>query len=358
MSARVTLGALALAPVLLIGGCTTVLLVGGAGVTNAQATCSVGSSVTVQAGNLPGSVAGYSGVQLANAAAIIKAGADQGLDAYGQSVGVMTAIGESTLRVLDIGDAAGPDSRGLFQQRANGAWGGYGDRMDPYTSAKNFFSALQQVPRWRELSPTQAAHRTQRNADPNHYARFWPVAVQIVAALSGDPDLIARFAQNDGEQPCGALSAGTGVSQTVGSSGEVQNGWARPTAGPLTSDFGPRQAPTAGASTFHKGIDFGGGCGAPIYAAAAGRVVNSGPATGFGDWIVLEHSGGYRTVYGHMHAKDLLVTVGASVVAGQLISRIGDNGTSTACHLHFEVHDPSRALDPVPFLREHCGCID
>lgn len=352
MSAKVTLGALVLAPVLLIGGCTTVLLVGGAGVTNAQAACSVGSSVTVQAGGPPGSVAGYHGVQLANAAAIIKAGADQGLDAYGQSVGVMTSIGESTLRVLDTGDAAGPDSRGLFQQRANGAWGSYGDRMDPYTSARNFFTALQQVPGWRELSPTQAAHRTQRNADPNHYAKFWPAAVQIVAALSGDPDLVAQFAQNDGEQPCGALTAATGAVA------EVQNGWARPTAGALTSDFGPRRAPTAGASTFHKGIDFGGGCGAPIYAAAAGRVVNSGPATGFGDWIVLEHAGGYRTVYGHMQAKDLLVTVGASVVAGQLISRIGDNGTGTACHLHFEVHDPAQTLDPVPFLREQCGCID
>lgn len=355
MNTKAALGALVLTPVLLIGGCTTVLLVGGAGGQSAQAACSPGRSISVQVDGLPESVAGFEGVQLQNAAAIMKAGADQGLDSYGQTVGVMVAIGESTLQVLDRGDAVGPDSRGLFQQRANGAWGSYEDRMNPYLSATNFFTALQKVSGWRELSPTQAAHRTQRNADPNHYARYWAPAVQITAALSGDPDLLAQLGANDGEQPCGAQKGGQGSS---GATGPVTNGWARPADGPVTSRFGRRSAPTAGASTFHKGIDFGGGCGKPVYAAAAGRVVNSGPARGFGHWIVLEHDGGYRTVYGHMEPEDLLVTVGTSVAAGQLISRVGNGGVSTGCHLHFEVHDPSGAVDPIPFLREHCGCID
>src|SRR3712207_8538206 len=62
------------------------------------------------------------------------------------------------------GDAAGPDSRGLFQQRDNGAWGSYADRMDPTTSATNFFLALQEVPDWRALPPTIAAHRTDRKS--------------------------------------------------------------------------------------------------------------------------------------------------------------------------------------------------
>nr|WP_205708616.1 M23 family metallopeptidase [Kineococcus siccus] len=94
------------------------------------------------------------------------------------------------------------------------------------------------------------------------------------------------------------------------------------------------------------------------YAASAGRIVNSGPASGFGHWIVLEHAGGYRTVYGHMAPRDLLVKVGATVTAGQLISRVGNGGTSTGCHLHFEVHNPNAAIDPVPFLRQACSCID
>jgi hypothetical protein len=136
-----------------------------------------------------GPVAGYAGEQLVNAAAIVNAGEALGLDTCAQVIGVMTAMGESSLRVLDRGDAVGPDSRGLFQQRANGAWGSYADRMDPTTSATNFFRALQEVPDWRSLPPTIAAHRTQRNADPDHYARYWDAAVEVVGALAGRPVL-------------------------------------------------------------------------------------------------------------------------------------------------------------------------
>ena len=141
------------------------------------------------AGVPEGPVAGYGGEQLANAAAIVNAGEALGLDTCAQVIGVMTAMGESSLRVLDRGDAVGPDSRGLFQQRANGAWGSYADRMDPTTSATNFFRALQEVPDWRSLAPTIAAHRTQRNADPYHYERYWDAAVEVVSALAGRPVL-------------------------------------------------------------------------------------------------------------------------------------------------------------------------
>jgi hypothetical protein len=136
-----------------------------------------------------GPVAGFSGEQLVNAAAIVNAAQALGLDTCAQVVGVMTAMGESSLRVLDRGDAAGPDSRGLFQQRDNGAWGSYADRMDPATSATNFFRALQEVPDWQALPPTIAAHRTQRNADPYHYERWWDAAVEVVGALAGRPVL-------------------------------------------------------------------------------------------------------------------------------------------------------------------------
>jgi hypothetical protein len=108
-----------------------------------------------------------------------------GISARGQAIGVMTAMGESGLRVLDHGDAVGPDSRGLFQQRGNGAWGSLGDRMDPGVSATNFFKALQGVRGWEQLDPTIAAHRVQRNADPYHYEGYWPAATAMVSALAG-----------------------------------------------------------------------------------------------------------------------------------------------------------------------------
>ncbi len=180
-SGVLTVTATLMAPVLVAG-----LLVG-VTVVSATAGCATdGSAATVNPDAVPDApVAGFDHDQLVNAAWIMKAAADLGLSLRDQRIGVMTAIGESTLRVLDHGDTAGPDSRGLFQQRNNGAWGSPRDRMDPYTSATNFFKALAKLPDRGRLQPTIAAHRVQANADPYHYTPFWKPAVTIVAALSG-----------------------------------------------------------------------------------------------------------------------------------------------------------------------------
>ena len=169
-----------LVPVLLV-----VLLVVGMGSSSSAATpCLPG--VVVDAGKVPTkAVAGFQGVQLQNAALIINAGQKLNLSTRGQSVGVMVAIGESGLLVLDRGDGAGTDSRGLFQQRDNGAWGSYEDRMDPMISATNFFKALMKVPGWESMTPADAAHVVQGNADPNHYAQYAQPASEVMAALAG-----------------------------------------------------------------------------------------------------------------------------------------------------------------------------
>ncbi len=113
------------------------------------------------------------------------AAASMGLTVRDQQIGVMTALGESTLRILDYGDTTGPDSRGLFQQRDNGAWGTYEQRMDPYQSALSFFRVLAQIPGRDQMEPTLVANAVQRNADPYHYQRFWEPAGQIVQGLAG-----------------------------------------------------------------------------------------------------------------------------------------------------------------------------
>jgi len=130
-------------------------------------------------------VAGYSGAQLDNARAIVAAGERMGLSLRDQTIGVMTAMGESSLKVLDYGDTAGPDSRGLFQQRDNGAWGTLAQRMDPTASATGFFTALARVGGRDAMAPTQVAHAVQRNADPQHYAKYWDKAVAVVSSITG-----------------------------------------------------------------------------------------------------------------------------------------------------------------------------
>lgn len=126
----------------------------------------------------------------------------------------------------------------------------------------------------------------------------------------------------------------------------------------LTSPFGPR------GGAMHQGQDFGSTPKQPIYAAFDGKVVQSGPASGFGEWIVLAHNldGEHvETVYGHMFADDLLVRAGDKVNAGQQIARAGYNGEVSppgpgGTHLHFEVWKGIRdgggnAVDPMVWLR-------
>jgi hypothetical protein len=153
--------------------------------------------------NPAGPVAGYNGQQLTNARRIVSAAMEMGIGIHGQRVGVMTAMGESSLINVNHGDAAGPDSRGLFQQRDNGAWGSLSDRLNPTIAATNFFKALLKVPNWSSLPPTLAAHYTQRNADPNHYTKYWSAAVQVVAAI---------HAANPNYKPGGASSGGAASS--------------------------------------------------------------------------------------------------------------------------------------------------
>jgi hypothetical protein len=134
-----------------------------------------------------GPVAGFCQPALINAAKIIEAGESYNVTVHAQEVGVMTAIGESRLQNLDYGDEAGPDSRGLFQQRKN--WGSIKQRMDPYTASRAFFSRLIGVAHYNQLPPTKVAHLIQGNANPDYYTPYFPAAVTIVTTLreSRDP---------------------------------------------------------------------------------------------------------------------------------------------------------------------------
>ena len=128
-------------------------------------------------------VAGYAGDQLVNAAAIINAGAAMRVPPAGITIAVMTAMGESSLRNLTYGDAVGPDSRGLFQQRDN--WGPLHDRLNPSTAATMFFRRLLTLDGWQSMRPTLAAHAVQGNAVADHYTPYWEKAKTVVAALTG-----------------------------------------------------------------------------------------------------------------------------------------------------------------------------
>lgn len=125
----------------------------------------------------------------------------------------------------------------------------------------------------------------------------------------------------------------------------------------FASPFGMRFHPVLGVSKMHAGIDLAGRLGTPIFAAAAGEVVESHPSPGTGYWILIKHEDAdgvpFYTGYGHMYASDVLVKEGDIVEAGQQIASIGNTGTSTGPHLHFEVHDKDdQLLDPAVWLEQ------
>src|SRR6187402_1404879 len=116
----------------------------------------------------------------------------------------------------------------------------------------------------------------------------------------------------------------------------------------ISSGFGYRADPFHGAAAMHPGLDFRGPVGAPIHAAAKGRVTFVGTKSGYGKVVEISHGNGMLTRYAHMSAWR--ARVGQRVAAGAVIGQIGSTGRSTGPHLHFEVRVHDRAVNPRPFL--------
>jgi murein DD-endopeptidase MepM/ murein hydrolase activator NlpD len=114
---------------------------------------------------------------------------------------------------------------------------------------------------------------------------------------------------------------------------------------------GPGRLARSGGATFlmHNGVDLLAPTGTPVLAASDGTVVGAAPNAGYGNWIRLQHAQDVATVYGHLSAFAAGIAAGAKVRRGQVIGFVGNTGRSTGPHLHFEVVDNGRAIDPMKF---------
>ncbi|MGU3426591.1 M15 family metallopeptidase [Microbacterium paraoxydans] len=169
--------------------------------------------------NLPVDEVGtWKGEQLVNAAIIMNAATELKLPVKAQVIGVMTAMGESSLINLNHDDdATNPDGSiadggGLFQQQVSQGWGTWEEVTDPATASRTFLTRLAEVAGWESMEPSIAAHKVQGNDDPYHYEKFYEDAVDVVAALAEvniDPGNGAEAAQcanpigNNGNFPPG-----------------------------------------------------------------------------------------------------------------------------------------------------------
>lgn len=127
-------------------------------------------------------------------------------------------------------------------------------------------------------------------------------------------------------------------------------GFAWPSLGPISSRFGMRYSPIDGQLRLHGGIDLAVGTGTAVWATKSGTVMEAGFSEVYGRYVVLQHNGGYRSLYAHNSA--LAVSVGETVSQGEIIAWSGSTGLSTGPHLHFEIHYLGAPVDPLLLLTE------
>lgn len=167
-------------------------------------------------------------------------------------------------------------------------------------------------------------------------------AAEYKADLTKQQKLLEQIEQQIAAAAAANAQAGDGDG---GASGFV---WPCPSSRRITSGFGNRAQPTAGASTNHKGIDIGASYGASIVAAASGRVTTAAYSSSAGNYVVISHGNGLSTVY--MHCSALYVSAGQTVSAGQSIAAVGSTGYSTGNHLHFGVIKNGSYVNPLGYV--------
>lgn len=151
---------------------------------------------------------------------------------------------------------------------------------------------------------------------------------------------------NGGSDNSGSDSDNSGSNNGSSTTGSGQFIW--PVSGPITDYFGPRESPTAGASSNHMGIDIGCSYGVPIAAADAGVVTVAEWGESGGNYVMIDHGNGFVTMY--LHNSSLAVSVGDVVSQGQTIAYAGSTGYSTGTHCHFSVFLNGSYVNPLDYL--------
>ncbi|EKU93118.1 Stage II sporulation protein Q [Alloiococcus otitis] len=162
--------------------------------------------------------------------------------------------------------------------------------------------------------------------------------------------------ERDNQQPAQVESSQSSQSQPSQSSASTTvqvssslnpSSWIRPASGRMTSGFGYRLHPIKGYRKLHEGIDIAGS--GPVRASKAGRVIAASYTGGLGYHVRIDHGNGLTSVYGHLQPS-LAVAPGQTVSQGQVLGQMGSSGSSTGVHLHFEIRQNGRPVNPMNYL--------
>lgn len=167
---------------------------------------------------------------------------------------------------------------------------------------------------------------------------------ELIEAQLRAAEEAARRAEEE-RQKNEAGNGGSAGSGNVSASGFM---WPSDSSRRITSTFGYRKSPTAGASSYHQGIDIGAAAGSNVLAAADGTVTVATYQWAAGNYIMISHPNGISTVY--MHNSKLLVSVGQTVKKGDVIAKVGSTGVSTGPHIHFGVRVNGAYVNPLNYV--------
>jgi murein DD-endopeptidase MepM/ murein hydrolase activator NlpD len=166
----------------------------------------------------------------------------------------------------------------------------------------------------------------------------------LTAAEEAQLESLIQERQRELEEQRRASGIAEGGGAETGGGGSFS--W--PVTGPITSPFGWRSSPFNGSPDFHPGLDIAAPTGTTVTAAAGGTVIMAQWYGGYGNYVLIDHGGGYSTGYGHLSA--IYVSNGQAVKRGQAIGAVGMTGEATGPHLHFEVRIDGKPVDPAPRL--------
>ena len=137
-------------------------------------------------------------------------------------------------------------------------------------------------------------------------------------------------------------------SGSVSVKGNGQFVWPSAASKRITSYYGKREKPNAKATSMHRGIDIGAPNGTDVLATDSGKVIVAGFGKSYGNYVVIDHGNGYTSLYAHN--SRLCVSVGDTVVRGQVIAKVGSTGNSTGPHIHFEISKNGTLVNPMSFF--------
>ena len=199
---------------------------------------------------------------------------------------------------------------------------------------------------------------------PSYAATETPVTAPLPSTETDQRVTASRTQQSVMRDSVGAVMArGTPGGRTLATYVNNPNGviqWPFVGTVPISDLFGAREAPCSGCSTMHQGIDFDPGEGSPVQIIADGVVtkVNLLDDNGEGVFVEIAHDVAglkFTSRYCHLLSGSVLVSEGQAVTVTQALAQVGNTGTSTGAHMHFEIHVDGTAVDPFAWLTSHAN---